>query len=191
MRPLQYAGTRPRTRGRWGSRANQDRSQTSCLGVSDLSTLRTSACARRSRGPRPRRFRREFTSACRSGVGCAHQLCDIGRLHRSMLSALRMTRQGLRTLRPTRPAGPTLHLAEPSDDGSTQDNDLDFAPWHAPQEKRLQILARQGTRRTEADIVVTVRRHIPVTVGGADVHSLIVERAATQHTATRSQPSGS
>src|SRR5262249_56821472 len=55
----------------------------------------------------------------------------------------------------------------------------------------LRILARQGTRRTEADIVVTVRRHVPVTVGRADVRRLIVERAATQHTATRSSPSGS
>jgi hypothetical protein len=25
-------------------------------------------------------------------------------------------------------------LAEPSSDGPTQDHDLDFAPWHAPQE---------------------------------------------------------
>ena len=55
----------------------------------------------------------------------------------------------------------------------------------------LRIRARQGTRRTEADIVVTVRRHVPVTVGRADVRRLIVERAATQHTATRSSPSES
>ena len=42
-------------------------------------------------------------------------------------------RQGVRALRPTRPAGLTLHLAEPSSDGPTQDNGLDFAPRHAPQ----------------------------------------------------------
>ena len=76
-------------------------------------------------------------------------------------------------------------------DGPTRDDDLDFAPWHAPQEKRLRIPARQGTRRTETVVVVTVRRHIVVTVGRADVRRLIVERAATQHTATRSSPSGS
>src|SRR5262249_15515447 len=89
-----------------------------------------------------------------------------------------------------RPAGPELHLAGPTTNDPTRDHDLDFAPWHAPQVKRLRILARQGTRRTEADIVVTVGRHIPVTVGGTHVHRLIVERAATQHTATRSSPCG-
>ncbi len=47
-----------------------------------------------------------------------------------------MTRQGVRALRPTRPAGPRLHLAEPSSDGTTQDDHLDFAPWHAPQVSR-------------------------------------------------------
>jgi hypothetical protein len=55
----------------------------------------------------------------------------------------------------------------------------------------LRILARQGTRRTETVVVVPVRRHIVVTVGRTHVRRLIVERAATQHTATRSSPSGS
>jgi HEAT repeats/PBS lyase HEAT-like repeat len=49
--------------------------------------------------------------------------------------------------------------------------------------QRLRILARQGTRRAEADVIVTVRRQVPVTVGGTHVHRLVVERAATQHTA--------
>ena len=44
------------------------------------------------------------------------------------------TRQGVRALRPTRPAGPQLHLAEPPEDGPTRDDHLDFAPWHTPQE---------------------------------------------------------
>ena len=104
---------------------------------------------------------------------------------------LEKTRQGVRALRPTRPAGPGLHLAEPHTDGPTRDDHLDFAPWHAPQESCLRILARQGTRRTETVVVVTVRRHIVVTVGRTHVRRLIVERAATQHTATRSSPSGS
>ncbi len=55
---------------------------------------------------------------------------------------------------------------------------------------RLRIPARQGTRRTEADIVVTVRRLVPVAVGAADVPRLIVERAATQHPSARPSPSG-
>jgi len=98
-------------------------------------------------------------------------------------------RRGLRAVRPTRPAGPGFHLAEPPADGPTRDDHLDFAPWHTPQGQYLRIRARQGTRRTEADIVVPVRRHVPVTVGTADVRRLIVERTATQHTATRSSPS--
>ena len=99
-------------------------------------------------------------------------------------------RQGLRALRPTRPAGPELHLAEPSIDGPTRDDHLDFAPWHAPQEKHLRIPARQGTRHTKTVVVVTVRRHIVVTVGRTQVRRLIVERAAPQHTAAWSSPSG-
>src|SRR5262249_2812634 len=42
---------------------------------------------------------------------------------------------------------------------------------------------RQGTRRTEADVEDTVRRHVPVTVGTADARGMSGERAATQHTA--------
>jgi hypothetical protein len=51
------------------------------------------------------------------------------------------------------------------------------------------ILAGQGTHRTETVVVVPVRRHIVVAVGRTDVRRLIVERTATQHTATRSSPS--
>ena len=36
------------------------------FGVSDLSTLATSACSRRSRGPEQKTLRREFTSGCRT-----------------------------------------------------------------------------------------------------------------------------
>jgi hypothetical protein len=43
-------------------------------------------------------------------------------------------RQGIRTLRPTRPAGPGYHLAEPPCDGPTRDDHLDFAPRRTPQE---------------------------------------------------------
>ena len=43
-----------------------------------------------------------------------------------------MARQGVRALRPTRPAGPTLHLAEPPCDGPTRDGD--GLCKHAPQE---------------------------------------------------------
>jgi hypothetical protein len=97
------------------------------------------------------------------------------------------TRQGVRAVWPTRPAGLPLHLAEPLARHRTTTWTLH--PGTLRRKKCLRILARQGTRRTEADIVVQVRRHIPVTVGGADIHRLIVERAATQHTATRSSPS--
>ena len=36
---------------------------------------------------------------------------------------VKMTRQGVRVLRPTRPAGPRDHLAEPSCDSPTRDDD--------------------------------------------------------------------
>jgi len=52
------------------------------IGVSVLSTLATLACAPRSRGPQQKTFRREFTSACRTGAGCADRLAPFGRLHR-------------------------------------------------------------------------------------------------------------
>src|SRR5262245_16394628 len=42
-------------------------------------------------------------------------------------------RQGVLAVRPTRPAGPDLHLAGPTTNGPTRDDGLDFAPWHAPQ----------------------------------------------------------
>jgi hypothetical protein len=41
-----------------------------------------------------------------------------------------IARLDVRTLRPTRPAGLTLRLAEPSCDGPTRDDHLDFAPRH-------------------------------------------------------------
>src|SRR5260370_35865585 len=109
---------------------------------------------------------------------------------RAMTAVPSQARPGSSRRRPqsTRPAGPELYLAGLSEDGPTRDHDLDFAPWHAPQGRNLRILARQGTRRTEADIVVPVRRRVPVTVGGADVRRVIVERVSTQHTATRPSP---
>ena len=60
-----------------------------------------------------------------------------------------LARQGVRALRPTRPAGRLHHLAEPSADGPTRDNGLDFAPWHAPRRADERKLAgirgfRQG-----------------------------------------------
>jgi len=48
--------------------------------------------------------------------------------------------------------------------------------WHG----RKRILP-QSARRTETNVVVAV--------GGTEVRRLIVERAATQHTATQSSPS--
>src|SRR5262245_63892045 len=42
---------------------------------------------------------------------------------------------------------------------------------------------RKSPGRTEADKVATVRRHVPVTVGGADQPRRIGERAATHCTA--------
>src|SRR5947209_5802402 len=105
-------------------------------------------------------------------------------------------RQGLRACRPTRPAGPTLHLAGPSIDGPTRDNGLDFTLARS-----AAVISRefrpgkplglpQGTGRAEPDIVVVVRRLVPVANGRADIHRLVVERAATPGTANRSLPSG-
>jgi hypothetical protein len=100
-------------------------------------------------------------------------------------------------LRPTRPAGPALPSAGPSADGATQGGDLDFAPWHAPQARKACGFwpdepggSSQGTRRAEPDVVVAVRRPVVVAVGGTRVHSIVVERAATQHTANRPPPCG-
>ena len=107
----------------------------------------------------------------------------------------KMTQQGLRALRPTRPAGSVDDLAELDKANPTRDDGLDFVLgtlrggnalefWQS-KHKGLQ----QGTRRAETVIVVTVRRHVVVTVGRTHVRRLIVERAATQHTANRSSPS--
>ena len=41
----------------------------------------------------------------------------------------------------------------------------------------------ESPRRTEPDNVVTERRHVPATIGRTHVQRMIVERAATQHTA--------
>ncbi len=49
------------------------------LGVSDRSALTTWSCARRSRGPEQITLQREFTSACRTGAGCAYHLVCFGR----------------------------------------------------------------------------------------------------------------
>jgi hypothetical protein len=82
--------------------------------------------------------------------------------------------------------------------GPTRDDGLDFAPGHAPPGQRAGEFRPgkpaglpQSARRPETDIVVVVRRRVPVTVGRTHVHRLIVERAATQDTATRPPSSGS
>ena len=100
-------------------------------------------------------------------------------------------RQGLRALRPTSPAGPNPSFGR----AVLRRPDTGQRPGlctlaHSPGDNRLRIQARQGTGRTEPDIVVTVGRHVPVTIGGTHVHSLIVERADAQHTAKRSSPCG-
>ncbi len=109
-----------------------------------------------------------------------------------------MTRQGVRVLRPTRPAGPIVDLAELIQASPTRDDDLNFALAHfaGSLDDSLRIPAWQASclpqsaGRTETNVVVPVRRLIVVTVGGTDVRRLIVERPATQQTATQSPPSG-
>lgn len=56
---------------------------------------------------------------------------------------------------------------------------MDFAPWLS-RRNNPSILAGQGTRKTKTVVVVTVRRHIVVAVGGAEVRRFVVERTATQ-----------
>jgi len=53
-------------------------------GVPDLRTLATSACARRSRGPKQKTLRREFTSACRSSARWRSVLARGGRRDRGL-----------------------------------------------------------------------------------------------------------
>ena len=107
-----------------------------------------------------------------------------------------MTRQGLRALRPTGPAGPVDDLAELDGANPTRDDGLDFVLGTLRGKKALGFWQskrkglQQGTRRAETVIVVTVLGLVPVTVGRTHVRRLIVERAATQHTANRSSPSG-
>ena len=48
-----------------------------CVGVSVLRALVTSACARRSRGPKQKTLRREFTSACRPDARCGLLLASV------------------------------------------------------------------------------------------------------------------
>src|SRR5437867_681179 len=74
-------------------------------------------------------------------------------------------RQGLRALRPTRPAGPALPLALPFVNGVARGGNLDFAPWHAPRGRVARGFrpdeprgSPQGTRRTKTVVVVAVRR---------------------------------
>jgi hypothetical protein len=146
-------------------------------------SLRKSVASTRQRCQRlPARYDHALPQAAM----CCHMLPIIATPRRNWVET---TRQGVRTLRPTRPAGPQLHSAGQR---PTRDDGLDFAPWHAPREEnRRRIPARQGTRRTKPVVVVAGRRRIVVAVGRADVRRVIVERAATQHTATRSSPSGS
>jgi hypothetical protein len=71
-------------------------------------------------------------SVCRTPASLA---CALRSIEPKQAIRVEIARQGVRALRPTGPAGPELHLAEPSSDGPTRDDHLDFAPWHAPQEK--------------------------------------------------------
>src|SRR5436309_12652109 len=103
-----------------------------------------------------------------------------------------MARQGLRAMRPTRPAGPALPLALPFVNGAARGGSLDFAPWHAPRGRVARGFrpgeprgSPQGTRRTKTVVVVAVRRPVVVAVRRADVQRVVVERPATQHTAIR------
>jgi hypothetical protein len=122
------------------------------------------------------------------------------RPRRRKLGGPRLTkdaRQGLRALRPTRPAGRGSSFGRPRlAAGATRDSHLDFAPWHAPGGQAPGLRPGkpaglpQGTRRKETVVVVTVRRHVVVATGRADVRRLIVERAAPQHAACRWPPSG-
>ena len=108
-----------------------------------------------------------------------------------------MARQGVRVLRPTRPAGPVFYSAELDHTSPTRDDGLNFALARSAgnSDNGLWIpawqehLPPQSTRRTETDVVVPVRRTVVVAVGGADVRRLIVERPATQQAVTQPSPS--
>lgn len=103
-------------------------------------------------------------------------------------------RQGVRTLRLTRPAGPVLHLAErqsvsKTNSSPTQDGDgLCTLARSAGVTQR--IPARQGTRNTETIEVVPVIRLVVVAVCRTSVRRCIVERAATRSRIARPRPSG-
>ena len=105
-------------------------------------------------------------------------------------------RQGLRALRPTRPAGRGLHSAGPPCDGSDTGQPPGLCTLARSRGKQAPGLRPgkpvglpQGTRRAKTVFVVTVRRHVVVATGRADVRRLIVERAAPQHAACRWPPS--
>jgi len=110
---------------------------------------------------------------------------------------VRNARQGLRALRPTRPAGRGLHSAGPPRGGTDTGRPPGLctlarsrgtkAPGLRPGKP---VGLPQGTRRAKTVFVVTVRRHVVVATGRADVRRLIVERAAPQHAACRWPPSG-
>ena len=110
-----------------------------------------------------------------------------------------MIRRGVRALRPTRPAGSVLHLAErpfvgETNSSPTRDGDglctLARSGGELSKQHNQRIPARQGTPNTETIVVVTVIGLVGVAVGGANVRRIIVERAATQNTVTDSPPCG-
>src|SRR5262245_10051078 len=103
-----------------------------------------------------------------------------------MLSSLRLVPKGVRALRPTRPAVPTLHLAEPPCNGLTQDGEEEAFSFSTAFGGRWYSRGGanpQSPRRTETDMADPVRRHKVVADGRADVRRRIDKRAATQHTA--------
>lgn len=96
----------------------------------------------------------------------------IGPLHE--WSSEKMIRRGVRTLRPTRPAGPVLHLAErpfpiQANGNPTQDGDglctLARSAGELSKQDTQRIPARQGTPNTETIVVVPVVRLVVVAVG--------------------------
>ena len=112
-----------------------------------------------------------------------------------------MARQGVRVLRPTRPAGPVFCLAELDQASPTQDDGLDFTLRHALQDKR-KVLAcgfrhdrlrrlPQSARRTKTVVVVTVLGLVVVAGGRPRILRVVVERPAAQHAAFRPSPSES
>src|SRR5579859_6120120 len=99
-------------------------------------------------------------------------------------------RRGRRTVRPTRPAGPTLPLAGPPAGGPTRDPDLDL---HFGTLRRGKFASElrpgrpaglpRSTRHAQTGPIVLVGRPIRVPLGRAHIRRMIVEGATTQQAA--------